>query len=213
MGVTERERLMQSEARFHALVEAVNDYAIFLLDDEGRIISWNPGARRIKGYAEDEILNRHFSIFYLPEDVAAGKPAKELQIASVVGRYEVEGWRLRKDGSRFLASVLITPVRDEDGEIVGYAKVTRDMTEKHLEQERENLIRILEERERIARRIHEGAITTLFGVGMELQALAVRSNDPQNRARLDGVVANVDEAIRQLRSFVFHPGPEDPPAV
>ncbi|HYM97901.1 MAG TPA: PAS domain-containing protein, partial [Candidatus Sulfotelmatobacter sp.] len=106
-------RLKQSEARFHALVDSVTDYAIFLLDDDGMVISWNPGAERIKGYSEKEILNRHFSVFYTPEDVAAGKPERGLRVAALEGRFEDEAWRVRKDGSRFPASVLITPVKDD----------------------------------------------------------------------------------------------------
>ena len=211
MGVSERARLRQSEARFRALVDAVTDYAIFLLDDDGRVISWNPGAERIKGYGEKEILNRHFSIFYPPEDVAAGKPERELRVAALEGRFEDEAWRVRKDGSRFRAGVLITPVKDDDGELVGYAKVTQDMTKKHLEREREHRIRILEEQERIAGRIHKGAITTLFEVGMEIQAMAVRAKDPRDRERMEATVARIDDAIRQLRSFVFHPGEDYSP--
>ncbi|HYM96295.1 MAG TPA: PAS domain-containing protein, partial [Candidatus Sulfotelmatobacter sp.] len=127
------------------------------------------------------------------------------------GRFEDEAWRVRKDGSRFPASVLITPVKDDDGALVGYAKVTRDMTQKNLEREREHRIRILEEQERIAGRIHKGAITTLFEVGMEVQAMAVRAKDKRDRERMEATVARIDDAIRQLRSFVFHPGEDYSP--
>jgi PAS domain S-box-containing protein len=116
--------------RYQLLVESVKDYAILLLDPEGRIASWNEGARRIKGYTADEIVGRHFSVFYPPEDIEAGKPARELQTAIEEGRLEDEGWRVRKDGSRFWATVIITPLRDPSGQLTGFAKVTRDVTEK-----------------------------------------------------------------------------------
>lgn len=114
------------------LVESVNDYAIFALDATGHILSWNRGAQRFKGYEAHEIIGRHFSAFYSPEERAEGKPDSELVIAADVGRFEEEGWRIRKDGSRFWASVVITALRDESGELVGFAKVTRDLTERRL---------------------------------------------------------------------------------
>jgi PAS domain S-box-containing protein len=112
------------------LVASVRDYGIFVLDPEGHVATWNEGAERIKGYAPGEILGRHFSTFYPPEDLATGKPAMELRMAADVGRFEDEGWRLRKDGSRFWANVVITALRAEDGDLVGFAKVTRDLTER-----------------------------------------------------------------------------------
>jgi PAS domain S-box-containing protein len=121
------------EERFRILVESVQDYAIFMLDVDGFIVSWNNGAQKIKGYSADEINGRHFSVFYPPEDIAKGKPDAELATAARVGRVEDEGWRVRKDGSMFWASVNITAVYSiEDGErrLCGYAKVTRDMTER-----------------------------------------------------------------------------------
>ena len=116
--------------RYQLLVESVKDYAILLLDTEGRIASWNEGARRIKGYEAHEIVGRHFSVFYPPEDIQAGKPDRELQAAVAEGRLEDEGWRVRKDGSRFWATVVITPLRDPSGRLTGFAKVTRDVSEK-----------------------------------------------------------------------------------
>ena len=109
------------------LVEAVQDYTIFTLDAGGHVNSWNVGAERLKGYQAEEILGQHFSKFYPPEDIAAGKPQHELEIASREGRVEDEGWRLRKDGSRFWANVIITATKDQRGAIIGFAKVTRDM--------------------------------------------------------------------------------------
>ncbi len=122
--------LRQSEERFRLLVQSVTDYAIFMLSPEGRVSSWNPGAERFKGYSADEIIGEHFSRFYTEEDRAAGIPDKALETARREGRFEAEGWRVRKDGSRFLASVIIDPIHNDDGELIGFAKVTRDLTEK-----------------------------------------------------------------------------------
>jgi PAS domain S-box-containing protein len=117
------------------LVDAVGDYAIFLLDIHGNIETWNTGARRLKGYAPEEIIGRHFSTFYTPEDIARDHPAEELEIAAREGRYEEEGWRVRKDGSRFWANVVITALRDESGTLLGFGKVTRDLTARRLGEE------------------------------------------------------------------------------
>ncbi|HEX8851282.1 MAG TPA: PAS domain-containing sensor histidine kinase [Gemmatimonadaceae bacterium] len=118
------------ESLHRLLVETVQDYAIFALDSKGHIISWNRGAERINGYRADEIIGRHFSVFYPAEDIARGKPPWELEVATRDGRFEEEGWRVRKDGTQFWASVVITALRDEDEKLVGFAKVTRDLTER-----------------------------------------------------------------------------------
>jgi PAS domain S-box-containing protein len=121
---------------YELMVDSVRDYAIFMLDPDGHIASWNKGAQRIKGYTADEIIGRHFSAFYPPEDIAAAKPARELKIAAREGKFEEEGIRIRKDGGAFWANVVITAVRDRDGSLVGFAKVTRDLTERRAAQER-----------------------------------------------------------------------------
>jgi len=126
----EQTRLLESERRFRHLVEAVVDYAIFQLDTEGIVATWNTGAERIKGYTAEEIIGQHFSRFYTEEDRAAGVPIKALAVAGKEGRFEAEGWRLRKDGTRFWASVVIDAIRSETGALVGFAKVTRDITER-----------------------------------------------------------------------------------
>jgi PAS domain S-box-containing protein len=123
------ERLRESERRFRLLVEGVTDYALFMLDPNGVITNWNTGAERIKGYKAEEVIGRHFSMFYTPEDADGGVPQRALQTARREGRYEAEGWRMRRDGTRFWASVLIDSIY-EHGELVGYAKVTRDISEK-----------------------------------------------------------------------------------
>ncbi|MBC8741663.1 PAS domain S-box protein [Paraburkholderia sp. UCT31] len=131
------EALRQSEERFRLLVDSVKDYAIFMLDPQGFVVSWNSGAARIKGYTHDEIVGRHFSQFYVPEEAAAGKPARELAIARQIGTVEDEGWRMRKDGSTFWANVIITAVYDESRRLRGFAKVTRDLTERRRREELE----------------------------------------------------------------------------
>ncbi|MDX6326149.1 MAG: hypothetical protein QOK15_2503, partial [Nocardioidaceae bacterium] len=138
------EELRRSEERFRLLVDAVEDYAIFMLDPDGHVVSWNSGAQRSKLYSADDIIGQHFRVFY-PPDVAARKhPEHELEIALREGHYEEEGWRLRKDGSRFWANVLITAVRNASGEHIGFAKVTRDTSDRRrLEQEREAAVAAL----------------------------------------------------------------------
>lgn len=130
-----RARLHESEERFRLLVENVRDYAIFMLDPSGHVASWNAGAERIKGWRADEIIGKHFSSFYPEEDVASNKPGFELQVASRLGRFEDEGWRVRKDGTRFWANVVITALHGADGTLRGFAKVTRDFTERRASEE------------------------------------------------------------------------------
>jgi PAS domain S-box-containing protein len=122
--------LLESERRFRFLVEGVIDYAIYMLDVNGMVSNWNRGAERIKGYAADEVVGRHFSLFYTPEDRQVGLPARALARALREGKFSAEGWRVRKDGSRFWASVVIDPIYDDDGRHIGYAKITRDVTER-----------------------------------------------------------------------------------
>jgi PAS domain S-box-containing protein len=123
------EKLLETEERFRLMVEGVKDYAIIMLDAEGLVVSWNAGAQRFKGYSDEEIIGKHFSTFYVPEDVKLGKPQKALETAATEGRFEDEGWRIRKDGSRFWESVVITALHDTTGRLRGFAKVARDITE------------------------------------------------------------------------------------
>jgi PAS domain S-box-containing protein len=138
--LTERQKaqdaLSKSEERFRLMVQTVRDYGIFMLDTDGKVATWNEGAARIKGYRADEIIGEHFSRFYPPEDVARRKPDHELTVAVREGRYEDEGWRIRKDGSRFWANVVITTLRSADGRHIGFAKVTRDLTERRAAEKR-----------------------------------------------------------------------------
>jgi PAS domain S-box-containing protein len=189
------ERLRTSEERLRLMVDAVKDYAIFMLDPEGRVASWNYGAERIKGYKAEEIIGQHFSRFYTEEDNRAGKTKLELEVAARDGRFEDEGWRVRKDGSRFWANVVITPVRTSTGALLGFTKITRDLTDrKRLEEERlrlaqaEESIRLRDEFLSIAS--HE-LKTPLTALQLQLQAVAERVR------RLDEAIARkVDRASR-----------------
>ncbi|MHB8660069.1 MAG: PAS domain S-box protein [Solirubrobacteraceae bacterium] len=135
--------LATSEERLRLMVENVEDYAIFMLDTDGRVATWNAGARRLKGYPAEEIIGRHFSVFYPPEDVAAGKPGSELRIAAAEGRLEDEGWRVTRDGTRFWANVVITALRDADGTLRGYGKITRDLTERRAVEQAQRAAHVL----------------------------------------------------------------------
>ena len=150
--------LLEAERRFRILIQGVTDYAIFMLDPEGRVTNWNAGAQRIKGYTPDEIVGEHFSRFYTPEELDAGVPKRALETARETGRYEAEGWRVRKDGTRFWASVVLDAIKDEDGELIGFAKITRDMTEK-----REAQLRLEESREQLFRAQKMEALGQLTG--------------------------------------------------
>jgi len=212
--VTERraaqEELRRSEEHFRLLVHGVLDYGIFMLDPAGHISSWNAGAERIKGYSADEIIGQHFSVFYPPDDVTAGKPAWELETAVAAGRLEDEGWRIRKDGTRFWANVVITPLFDEHGKLRGFGKVTRDMTERRGAEralrERRRLVGHLVdaqevERRRIAWDVHDESIQSMVAVGMRLQLLAGRVPEEHHDAvtALDDAVGT---AVARLRSLV-----------
>ena len=127
---------LSDEGRYRLLVEAITDYAICLLDPSGLVTTWNPGAQRFKGYTADEIIGQHFSRFYTEEDQKVDLPARALETARREGKFEAEGWRVRKDGSLFWAYVVIDPIRQPSGEIIGFAKITRDLTERKEAQEK-----------------------------------------------------------------------------
>ncbi|WP_405983548.1 PAS domain S-box protein [Streptomyces sp. NBC_00872] len=200
-----------SETAFTLLVNSVLDYGIFMLDPGGYVSTWNAGAERIKGYRAVDIIGKHFSVFYPPEDIAARKPHLELEAAIADGRLEDEGWRIRKDGSRFWANVVITALFDETGELRGFGKVTRDMTERRaaeqaLSERRRLFAHLVQaqelERRRIAWDVHDDSIQAMVAVGMRLQLLADRASEPcvSELTKLD---ASVREAVGRLRSLTF----------
>ncbi len=177
-----REELRRSEERFRLLVEGVTDYAIYMLDPQGRVATWNHGAERIKGYTAQEIIGQHFAIFFPCADAESGKPARELAVAERDGSFEEEGWRVRKDGSRFWANVVIAALREANGRLLGFAKVTRDLTAKLKSQETERQLI----REQAARAVAEESEHRL------------RASEDRHRAlsrRLEVILEGVADAI------------------
>jgi PAS domain S-box-containing protein len=134
--VRSQERLKEADESFRLLLSGVRDYAIFMLDPGGRVMTWNEGAQRMKGYTSEEIIGKHYSVFFEPSEVQSGKPEWELVVAEREGRFEEEGWRVRKDGTRFWANIVLTALRDADGRLAGFGKVSRDITERRLFEER-----------------------------------------------------------------------------
>ena len=179
---------------YRLLVESVADYAIFVLDTTGHIRSWNPGAQRLKGYTAEEIIGRHFSTFYPEADVAAQKPQKLLAIASRVGRVEDEGWRVRKDGTQFWANVVITALHDEDGPLIGFAKITRDLTERrNAEEQARSLVA-----ERAARKEAEAHSQQLLQLTDQLQQQALELEAQTEEAQsLTEELEQANEALQQ----------------
>ncbi|WP_114815177.1 PAS domain-containing sensor histidine kinase [Paraburkholderia kururiensis] len=208
------------DERYRILVETVREYAIFLLAPDGTVATWNPGAQRIKGYRAEEIVGRHFSVFYPEEDVAAGKCEHELRTAATEGSVEDEGWRVRRDGSRFWANVLITAVRSPSGELLGFAKVTRDMTERRrleeLEHARLIAARIDQVREseqtRIARELHDDLGQRITAMKMSLGLLEGQLGDDQHARQtrdaltdLAGEMDGMAVALRRIASDLRPP--------
>jgi PAS domain S-box-containing protein len=206
------ESLHRSEERFRLLVEMATDYAIFLLDPQGYVASWNLGAERIKGYQAEEIIGQHFSRFYPQEALERDWPAHELKVAVAEGRFEDEGWRVRKDGSQFWANVVITALYDKNGDFQGFSKITRDLTErKKAEENARRLLeestarRVAEENSRLIREQRERLHVTLESIGD-----AVISTDAEGRIEFLNPIAQElvgwtnEEAARRNLSDVFH---------
>ena len=218
----ELQQIGQPEEQFRLLVEAVQDYAIFMLDPTGHILTWNLGAHRIKQYAASEIIGKHFSIFYPEEDQRNGKPQWELEVAEEAGRFEDEGWRIRKDGSRFWANVIITALRDRTGALVGFGKVTRDFTErmeakaalaKSERSLRELSLHLLstqdQERKRIGRDLHDslGQYLAMLKLKLESATSNLRTNADLAEEDLKGCVRLADDSIKEVRtvSYLLYP--------
>ena len=219
-----------SEERFRLLVEGIEDYAIYSMDPNGVITSWNAGARRIKGYAAEEIIGQNFSRFYTPEDVKQGLPARVLQTALKEGHYDGEGWRVKKDGTRFWCNVVVTPLRNNAGNVIGFSKITRDMTERkmlmdrvqqhaeELERAQQSLRRLSgqllqvqdDERRRLARELHDGAGQILAALNMNLESLhdAILERIPPSMGqRLAESIRLTNQVIKETRtlSYLLHP--------
>lgn len=193
-----------SELRFRLLVQSVQDYAILLLDPEGLVTSWNEGAERIKGYTADEIVGRSFEVFYPKEAIEAGYPAYELETAAREGRFEDENWRVRKDGSRFWANVVITALHDERGRLVGYAKVTRDLTARRAAEEQARRLAAEAAAHREAQRRAqelESLNERLREANLGLQAALVEAEDARSAA--ERATAAVSDAYRDLDQFAY----------
>jgi PAS domain S-box-containing protein len=222
--------LRESEERFRLLVEAVQDYAIFMLDAEGRVRTWNRGAERIKGYSAAEILGEHFSCFYSEEDQQTGKPQRMLETAVREGRIEDQGWRVRKDGSRSWANALITALRDRAGNLTGFSKVTRDITEQKLAEqallesqrkinESEKSLRQLshhllrtqdEERQRIGRDLHDSLGQYLSMLKMKLDSVQTLNGMVSLnviKQRVGECADLAEESIKEVRtiSYLLYP--------
>jgi PAS domain S-box-containing protein len=213
--ITERraaqEAVRESERQFRLLVEGVIDYAIYMLDPNGHVTSWNTGARRIKGYDAEEVIGRHFSSFYTEVDHAAGVPARALAAATEHGRYEAEGWRVRKDGTLFWASVVIDAIRDEQGTLIGFAKITRDITERReaqatLEEAQEQLAHAqkMETLGQLTGGVAHDFNNLLMIVSGHTQLLKKRLTDPKDLRAIEAIqlAASRGESLtRQLLAF------------
>jgi len=211
----QRLQLDASERRYQSLVEGVRDYAIFMLTPEGRVASWNLGAERMKGYAAEEIVGRHFSCFFTRPDISGGKPERHLMTAIAEGRVQDEGWRVRKDGSRFWADVVLTALRDTEGRLQGFSKIIRDVTERKRAEEslRDLSARLMqiqdEERRRFARELHDSAGQLLAALGMNLVSLETETNktSPQAANLVKESLDLIGELSREVRtiSYLLHP--------
>ena len=203
---TAEEALKQGEERLRLLVETVREYAIIMLDTQGNVVTWNSGAHRIKGYSSEQIIGRHFSCFYTPEDIAAGKPQRELQIAAEQGQYSEEAWRVRQDGSRFWANVTVTAIHDAQGQLRGFAKVTRDMSERKLAEQR--MQQAMEELARSNAELQQFAYVASHDLQEPLRAIAGCVQLLQQRcagkldARADEYIGHAVDGANRMKALI-----------
>jgi PAS domain S-box-containing protein len=191
------------------LVDGASEYAVFTLSPTGVVSTWNRGAERIKGYQRDEIVGQHFSVFYPEEQRQAGLPDQELVQAVAEGRALAEGWRVRRDGSLFWAHVTITPLWDGAGRLRGFAKLTRDETDRRqAAQASEQLARIAEQ-DRIATALADTMARRLFAIGLQLSSVLRLATGAELRQRIETAVDETDRAIAELRRAVFSTGLDD----
>ena len=196
------EGLGTSEEHFRLLVDSVTDYAICMLDADGHIRSWNHGAERIFGYRAEEILGQHVSVLYPESEGRAEKVDGELREAASGGRFEEEGWQVRRDGSQLWASVVTTPLRDGSRRAPGYAYVTLDLTRRREMDELSGRLSRMNDRVELARRVQNGTIGELFRISLVLQSLASQvPNGPQ--LRIDQLITDIDNVIVDLRRHIF----------
>jgi PAS domain S-box-containing protein len=207
LDVTERreaaEELRRSEVRFRLLVEGIADYAIFMLDPEGFVTSWNSGAERIKGYQAQEIIGQHFSRFYGDDDLRQGKPAMALRKAAIEGRFEEDGWRLRKDGSRFRSNAILTALHDQRGELIGFAKITRDLTESRRAEEAVQAAQA--ELARVVRATSLGELTASIAHEINQPLAAIVNNANASRRLLTTPEPDLEE-VRQAVNDIAEAG-------
>jgi PAS domain S-box-containing protein len=191
---------------FGLLVEGAGEYAVFTLSPQGIVSTWNRGAERIKGYQRDEIVGQHFSVFYPADLQEAGVPAQELRDAIKEGRVVTEGWRVRRDGSQFWASVIITPLWDGAGKLRGFAKLTRDESDRRAAAEASELMARIGEQERIASALAETMARRLFTIGLQLSGVLKLTTGTEVHHRIEAAIEEADGAISELRRAVFNPG-------
>ena len=179
-------------------------YAIFVLDPCGIVMSWNADAQRIHGYAAAEIIGRHLEVFYPDDDRAAGTPRAELTIAAQRGAFQAQGWRLRRNGSQFLADAFITALRDDSGDLRGFAAVTRDETERIRSYENHHELEALAYREGVGAELGDTVVRGLFRVGLGLQATLGLIGNPEARARIESAIEELDYTIKGVRSIIWN---------
>lgn len=196
-------RTLEATWALGLLIEAVDEYAIFALDPTGAVRTWNIGAQRIKGYAEHEILGQHFSVFYPAADRQSNLPDQELAHAVEHGHWTGEGWRVRKDGTRFWANVVITAVFDVHGLLDGFVKVTRDETDRNAAEEARQQLALLRERERLVAELTETTVRGVFSATLALGGAVAMTRDPLVEARLLDAMTTLDRTIAQIRSLAL----------